>query len=334
MKREGRLIERITDLDNLYLAYWKAQRGKANRAEVKEYSEGLQERLLLLGKELGSGNIAVGEYRYVTIHDPKERKISVSPFKDRVMQHAIMNVCHDGFERYQVPQSYASRIGKGTYAAIEKARDNQKKWAWYLKMDMRKYFDSIDHSVLKEMLRRRFKDRVLLQVFDKIIESYSVVEGKGLPIGNLASQYFANHYLTAGDRFLTEKLRKGNFVRYMDDVVVWGDTKEELKDIRDKYKAFVEDNLKLLVKPEALNRVEKGLNFCGYRLFPDKTLLTKVSKHRFETKAKVYNIKLQRGEWSEQDYVAHIVPLLAFTQKAGCRGLRKKVFYSLNKRSD
>ncbi|GHT32987.1 hypothetical protein FACS189415_2290 [Bacteroidia bacterium] len=119
------------------------------------------------------GNIQVGDYHYFTIFDPKERIICAAAFGERVMHHALMNVCHPNFEQYQIYHSYASRIGKGTYAALKQACVYQKQYDWFLKLDVRKYFDSIDHDILKHLLSKRFKDKTLLNIFDKIIDSYN-----------------------------------------------------------------------------------------------------------------------------------------------------------------
>lgn len=225
MKRDGNLMWRIADLNNLYLAFWKAQKGKVRSREVVEFKAMLTENLRELQWELLNECVQIGHYRFFTIYDPKERYICAPPFKERVLQHAVMNVCDENFERYQLSCSYASRKGKGVYAAIEKAQEYQCRFNWYLKMDVRKYFDSIDHRILMNLLARRFKDAMLLRLFSKLIDSYSVTTGKGLPMGNLSSQYFANHYLAVADHYLKEKLKVKAVIRYMDDIVIWDNNK-------------------------------------------------------------------------------------------------------------
>ncbi len=329
MKRQGYLIEKIANLDNLYLAVWKAKKGKEGRTEVIKYTANLQENLRKLQTQITDAVIKVGNYRYVKIFDPKERLISVSPFSERVMQHAIMNICHDNFEKFQTPNSYASRKEKGTYAAIERAKKYQRQYSWFLKLDMRRYFDSIDHNILKRMLRRRFKDGKLLQIFDDIINSYSIEEDKGLPIGNLTSQYFANHYLAVADHYLKEGVKVNEFVRYMDDIVIWSNDKYELLKINKLYQEFCNNTLYLTTKPICLNRTSKGLPFCGYILFPNKVLLGRLSKKRFINKNNMYNEYLQNEIWNEKTYQQHIVQLLAFVLKADSYGLRTNTYKGL-----
>lgn len=147
MKRRGYVIEEICEMDNLRLAYWKAKRGKSAKQEVVRYTQDLQTHLLELWELLSQGKIPPIDYHYFTVFDPKKRQICATVFHQRVLQHALMNICYADFERYQTDDSYASRIGRGTYAALGKAIDNQKRYRYCLKLDVRKYFDSVRHDV-------------------------------------------------------------------------------------------------------------------------------------------------------------------------------------------
>lgn len=325
MKRTGNLALKVADPDNLRLAFWKAQKGKSFKANVIGYKNMLDSNLMNLREEILSANVVVGNYSYFTIFDPKERTICAADFHERVLQHALMNVCHDVFDRYQICHSYASRKGKGTYAAIEQAKKNQRKFKWYLKLDIRKYFDTIDHSVLLTMLQRKIKDRIVLKIFEKIIESYHLMQGKGLPIGNLTSQYFANHYLGKADHFVTEYLKVPAYIRYMDDMVLWGNDKSRLKEIGLTYREFITDDLKLTFKTFSVNKTNQGLPFCGYLIFPQKVLLKSKSKKRFIRKLKTYEKNLESATWSQKEYQVHVLPLLAFVKKANSHGLRKRI---------
>ncbi|MDR0811177.1 MAG: RNA-directed DNA polymerase [Paludibacter sp.] len=331
MKRTGNLIEKIADIDNLYLAFYKAAKSKCQRREVIDYRQRLDRNIAQLHSEILSGNMQVGNYHYFKIYDPKERIICAAAFAERVLHHALMNVCHANFEKYQIFHSYASRVGKGTYAALQQASVYQKKYAWFLKLDVRKYFDNINHEILKNMLRKRFKDEKLLILFDKIINSYnsqfsiSNSQLKGLPIGNLTSQYFANHYLAVADHFVTENLCILAYVRYMDDMVIWGNNKNELLLLGKNFQNFVEENLNLELKPFCLNSCEKGLQFLGYRLYKNHTQLSNQSKKRFTGKFKQYYYYLNNGLWNENVYQSHILPLLAFANHADTKNLRKKL---------
>ena len=202
MKRVNFLIENVADIDNLRLAFWKARKGKSYSKQVETYRTNLDANLLLLRSQILWGYIEVGNYYYFKIFDPKERQICASAFSEQVLHHALMNVCHPYFERVHIADSYASRKGKGTYAAVERAKDYTHRYPFFLKLDVRKFFESLSHVVMKQQLDNLFKDQQVLSIFSKIIDSYEAHPERGVPIGNLTSQYFANHYLTGLDHFI------------------------------------------------------------------------------------------------------------------------------------
>ncbi len=185
----------------------------------------LTENLKKLQEGLIGECVDVGHYRYFLIQDPKERTICAALFPERVLHHAVMNVTEPYFERKMIFDTYACRRDKGTDKAVERAFDFTRKSFWFLKLDIRKYFDSISHSVLLEILRTVFKDGQLLDLFQQIIETYQKTPGKGVPIGNLTSQYFANLYLSGFDHFIKDTLGIKRYVRYMDDMCLWGNNK-------------------------------------------------------------------------------------------------------------
>src|SRR5574344_1276754 len=228
MKRQGYLTENIADLDNLYEAFRKACRGKLRKQEVLLFRKDLDKNIATLRQQILTGCIDVGHYHLFTIFEPKERKICAAEFKERVLHHAIINVCHDIFDSTLIDTTYATRKGKGVYAAVNKAVQALTKYKYTVKLDVRKYYDNISHDILKTALRRKFKDGYLLLTLDKIIDSYSTQDGRGLPIGNLTSQYFANFYLSSLDHFIKEHLRAPIYIRYMDDMLIAGNSKERL----------------------------------------------------------------------------------------------------------
>ncbi|MDR0940880.1 MAG: SUMF1/EgtB/PvdO family nonheme iron enzyme [Bacteroidales bacterium] len=358
MKRANFLLDRIAEPDNLRLAFWKAQRGKSTKLAVEAYRRSLDANLKTLREELLSGEVSTGDYHYFTIYDPKERQICAAAFRERVLHHALMNVCHEYFETYQIYDSYACRLGKGTYAALGRAKEFQRKYRYFLKLDVRKYFDSINHDILKQLLQRRFKEPKLLAVFNAIIDSYSVERHSevrsieaiqpqrhcgldprhcgldpqspiqatcGLPIGNLTSQYFANHYLAYADRHLKEHLKSTAYVRYMDDMVLWENDKAKLLEIGKRYENFIREKLQLQLKPFCLNANDRGLPFLGYLLYASHTRLTANSRKRFAKKMENYAEKFAVGEWGQQEYQNHVLPLVAFTRHANTFVLRQKI---------
>ena len=270
----------------------------------------------------------IGSYRMFKVFEPKERVIHAADFPGRVMHHAIMNVCEPDLERAAIDDSYACRRGKGSLAAIAKARVFCDRYGWFLKMDIRKYFDSIDHEILYGLLCRQFKDRALKELFGRIIESYETTSGKGLPIGSLTSQHFANFYLAPLDRFVKETLRCRAYVRYMDDFVIWSDEREKLKEILPLLTRFLEERLRLHFKEAPfINRTSQGMDFLGYRLFPGKTRLNRRSKQRFLRKWRSYVDDFHFGVLDESSLQERVTALLTFLQHADTEGFRRKVFF-------
>lgn len=325
MKRASNLTEKIADTDNLYHAFYKAAKAKRIKNEVLDFERNIDVNLKNLQQQIISGNIKTGNYHYFKIYDPKERTICAASFPERVLHHAIMNICHPYFERQLIYHNYATRIGKGTYAALDKAKKYVKKHSFYAKLDVRKYFDSISHNVLNSLLERIFKDKTLLLVFDKIISSYEVNKGYGIPIGNLTSQYFANYYLSKADHFAKENLKIPGYIRYMDDILIFENDKNLLKEKLAKFKNFVETNLLLSFKPSTLNYTSMGVSFLGYRLFPDYVMLNSNSKRRFVNKLTKYQYLLLENIWTQNEFARHVLPLVSFTEYSKAKQLRKKV---------
>jgi RNA-directed DNA polymerase len=324
MKRAGNLIEKIADIENLYLAFWKARKGKNYAQDVIFFQKRLNINLAELRKQILNSNVNVGNYCYFTIYDPKKRKICAADFSERVLHHAIMNICHPYFEKKQIYDSYASRKNKGTYAALDKAAYFNAHYNWFLKLDFRKYFDSINHNVLKRQLQNLFKDKKLLNIFILIIDSYKVIENTGVPIGNLTSQYFANHYLSFADHFAKEYIKIPAYVRYMDDIVMWHNDKKVLLKAGYSFEKYTSEHLKLKLKPFCLNHNTHGLPFLGYLLYSNKIKLAHRSRFRFIKKFKEYRKNLKENVWSQKDFQQHIMPLFAFVEKADSKGFRKK----------
>lgn len=268
MKRKGNLFETVTSYENLIAAFRLAMRGCGNSPASCRFFYYLEPEILRLQAELNSGTYLPGAYRFFTLYDPKERIIAVAPFRDRVVHQAAVRVITPIYEPVFIYDSYASRPGKGTHAAIIRAQKFMRGWDWYLKTDIEKYFDSVNHDILMSVLRRKLKDRKLLDLLEKIIQNAPVPD-KGLPIGNLTSQFLANVYLDIFDHEIKDRMGIKGYVRYMDDFVFFSNSKHELSDIRLKIEDILFQRLALQLKPEAtwLNRCTHGLSFLGMRIF-------------------------------------------------------------------
>lgn len=330
MRRVGNLISQIADYDNIQLAYIKSCKGKQAKREVIEFRKNYDENIKEIRESLLSGDINVGNYNYFKIFDPKERLICAASFQERILHHAIMNVCHQYFERTLIYDTYATRVGKGVYKALFKAKSELSRYQNVAKLDFRKYFDSIDQCVLKDKLSRLFKDKSLLKIFDKIIDSYNVSKGKGVPIGNLTSQYFANFYLSSLDHRMKEVLRVPVYIRYMDDILIMDNDREQLKNYVKHLNDYSNSFLRLKLKEPVYRYNGAGVQFLGYIIKPYSLQLNGRSKKRFREKIIRYNEFYELGIFSEDEYQQHLLPLLAFSNYADNKEFQKAIIKGIN----
>jgi RNA-directed DNA polymerase len=324
MRRAKRLFDQIPERENLVLAVQKALRGKRSKGDARAFVARLDENLNALAEQLRSGRVRVGRATQFTIYDPKERLITAPCFAERVLHHAVMNVCEPAFEKRLIFHSYACRKGKGHFAALEAARRFAAGHAWFLKMDLRKYFDSIPKALLLERLGRVFAEKRLLDLFESILLAYRPGEACGLPIGSLISQHGANLYLDAVDRHVTERLGCGANVRYMDDFVVWGQDKERLKRVGRELGDVLE-TLGLQFKQEPyLNRTTHGMDFLGHRVFQRRVMLNRRSRARFVNRLRGVVDDLERGVTSEAQAQCRSTALCVFTRHFSSAGFRRR----------
>lgn len=316
MKRIGSLYDTICDMQNLYLAFYRAARGKRNKRSVISYGRNLDGNIQELHRQLLACDWHIGAYHYFLICDPKLRNICAAEFEERVLHHAVINVLEPVFERMQIFDSYACRKDKGTQRALLRCKDFAGRYKCAVKLDVRKYFDSISHDILRGLLRRKFKDRQLLALLDRIIDSYSVQPGRGIPIGNLTSQYFANYYLSFMDRFVKETLKVGGYLRYMDDFVLFGDNLSELKSFTAAVASFLDTQLRLVLKEPVFCKSDRGIPFLGFKVFNRKILLSRRSRLRLEARYKLFERQYGLGLCSDAELVHHIMPIFSWAAMA------------------
>lgn len=300
MKRYNNLFEQIISWQNFRLAFLKASKGKSRSSEVILFTTKLDENLEVLRHGIANQTYSIGEYRQFKIYDPKERIISVASFKDRVIHHAIINILEPIFEKQFIFHTYACRKGKGTHAAaryvFKKARSNN----FFLKLDIKKYFDSIDHTELKRQLIRIIKDKRCLILLFKIIDSYYFQENKGLPIGNLTSQFFANLYLSSLDHFILEQLKSACYARYMDDMIILADSVQELKEISHSIQMYIKQKLDLTLKQEIYGKVSKGIPFLGWEITNNSITVLSKTRKRMKKKLKEIQHDFLSGKITEE----------------------------------
>jgi retron-type reverse transcriptase len=325
MKRFAGIVPRIATWENVALAFHKAAAGKRRRPAVERFAANLDGELNDLVRELAGGSWQPGIYERFTVRDPKVRVIHAAPFRDRVVHHAIMNVAGPCFEHGAVAHSYACRQGRGNLAAVYHAARCTRSHRFFLKLDIRRYFDSIHHDTLRELFRRRFKDGAFLRLLDRVLDSFHVTAGRGIPIGSLTSQYFANLYLDAMDHWIMEGLGCPAYARYMDDFVLWHDDEGVLQRWLGEITAWLaaERRLELKSAPHPA-RCREGVPFLGYRITPAGVLLGRRARRRFSSTLRDCEEAHAAGRLSSLQLQRRTDALLAFVRVAECRSWRQR----------
>jgi retron-type reverse transcriptase len=308
MKRHGHLWESMISFESLLEAAAKAQRGKRFRPVVARFHFTLERELLVLQEELAAKTYRPGPYRSFYIYEPKKRQISAAPYRDRVVHHALIAVLEPIFERSFAMDSYACRKGKGTHAAVARCQHYARRFRYVLKADIRKFFPSVDHEILKQLIARKIKDPDVLWLVGQIIDHSNPQEEvlqwfpgddlftpterrRGIPIGNQTSQFFANVYLDPLDHLIRDTLGVDGYVRYVDDFLLFSDDKRHLAEMRAQLTGLLA-GLRLRLHPtkNVIFPTSQGIPFLGYRIFPTHRLLAKDNVRRFRRRAR----KMQR----------------------------------------
>lgn len=265
-------MERLAAPDALRAAMARAARGKRERASVRRFLENSAVELAALGEELRTGVYVPRPYAQFRIMDPKPRLITCADFRDRVAQHAICAALGPALERRFVADSYACRVGLGVHRAARRIQVFARRYAWAWKADIRAFYDSVDHALLLGILRPRFREAGVRRLLETIVRHPvpGQAPGKGLPIGNLTSQWFANAYLDLLDHHLKETLRVAGYLRYMDDFVVFADDRDSLEHVWRETVRFLRDRLQLELKTAAcaIRPTHEGVRALGMRIFP------------------------------------------------------------------
>jgi hypothetical protein len=272
MRSHGGLFERILAPQNLQTAVERAAQGKHARAPVQRFLAECPENLERLAEEPRTGDYRPRPYTQFGILDPKPRLISCANFRDRIVHHAVCAVLAPAIERRLIADNYACRPGKGSHRALLRAQTLARRHGWYLKTDIRRYYDSVDHTTLLGRLGRLCREPALRRLLAVIVEHPlpGQAPGKGLPIGNLTSQWFANFYLDELDHWVKEVRRIPGYVRYMDDIACWAPDKDTLFALAADMRVLLAERLGLVLKEERtlVAPVSEGMPFLGWRVFP------------------------------------------------------------------
>jgi len=347
LKRFGNLFPQIIAFENLLNASRKARRGKRFRPSTALFELNLEKNLFQLMRRLASKTYMPGAYTDFTIHDPKTRRISAAPYRDRVVHHALINVIEPLIGRSFIYDTYACIKGKGTHKAVARYRQFLPQNRFVLKCDISQYFFSIDHDILRQKVRHKVKCRDTLWLVDQIIASKHwparapldyfagddlftpVTRKKGIPIGNLTSQFFANLYLNDFDHFVKQTLGCRFYIRYCDDFVAFGNDKERLGETKDRIAEYLE-TVRLRLHPAKCRvyRTDEGVDFLGYRIYPEYMRVRKSNVKRFRKKLRIMVRQYKEGSIGLQDIQCSIHSWIGHVKHADSYGLREEILSS------
>jgi retron-type reverse transcriptase len=288
-------FEEVISLENLCEAWQEFIRGKRGKKDVQEFSLSLLDELVLLHEELVRGVYRHGAYHEFRINDPKPRVIHKASVRDRLLHHAIHRKLYPHFARRFITDSFSCQKDKGVHRALDrfqrqiwKVSRNHSRTSWVLKCDIRKFFASVDHFVLAELLEKQITDLKLLSLLHEIIGSFSVSPCKGIPLGNLTSQLFANVYMNPLDQFVKHDLRIRQYIRYADDFVFLSSDRAESLATLQAVRRFLSNTLALDLHPDkiVLKTAASGVDFLGWVHFPHYRVLRTKTKNRMRKRIK------------------------------------------------
>lgn len=340
-----KMYQQLTAWDNLLLAYRRASKGKRGQPNVAEFEYRLEENLLQLQADLQLQTYQPGPYRSFYIHEPKRRLISAAPFRDRVVHHALCNLIEPIFERSFIFDSYANRKEKGTHRALARCQHLARQYRYVLQGDVEQFFPAIDHAILRQTLAKKITDPPVMELIDRILaggvgvlaEVYQMrwfpgddllaaTRPRGLPIGNLTSQFWANCYLSPFDHFVKREVRCPAYERYVDDFLLFGNDKTMLWQWKE---AVVERlaRLRLTIHPGAQPRpVEEGIPFLGFITFPDHRRLKRSKGIYYRRKFRRMVQACRRGNLSLAELTAGVLGWVNHVRYGNTIGLRKAMF--------
>lgn len=344
MKRYGNLWSDILAWDNLCLAARRAQRGKRFRGNVLAFNYTREGELLKLRQELQTQTYQPGDYRTFRINDPKPRLISAAPYRDRVVHHALCNVIVPLIEGSLIDDTYANRLGYGTHRALRRFVKFARSHRYILQCDIYKYFPSIDHEILKGIVRQHLKCPDTLWLLDTVIDHSNpqepvtdyypgddlltpFIRRKGLPIGNLTSQFLANVYLNQFDHWCKETLKAKSYLRYVDDFALFSDDRNFLSQAKVAIAAQL-THLRLRLHPvkSQLFATQKGSNFVGFRVLPQQIRVRNDNLRRGRRRLRQMQRDYQRGHLTQKEIQQRLQSWEAHLSHGDTYHLRQGIF--------
>ncbi|NQT50230.1 hypothetical protein HQ571_06060 [Candidatus Kuenenbacteria bacterium] len=327
------IFSQIISIENLFFAWHEFKRGKRKKPDVQKFEFNLEDNLFKLNWILKTGRYKHGHYQQFSINDPKPRIIHKACVQDRVVHHAVFRVLYPIFDKSFIYDSYSCRINKGTHRAVKKLElftkntsRNYQFTCFILKCDIAKFFNTIDHQILIALIEKRIRDNPAMDLIREIIYSYRTIQDKGVPLGNLTSQLFANIYMNEFDQFVKHELKMKRYIRYTDDFVFIHYDEQYLKEIISRSKDFLWNKLKLKFHPEKISicKLNQGIDFLGYVVFPYHTILRTRSKQRMLAKTHKRLMEYNGGRISRVSFNQTIQSYYGMLQH--CHGYSNKEF--------
>ena len=284
--KDSHFYEYFLDINNLYEAYLSARKHKRNKKAIYEFEKSLGLNLSALKDELENFTYKPSEYRTFYVYEPKQRLIVAPNFRDSIVQHLIYNYIYDLFDRSFIHDNYGCRKLKGTHKASARLQEFMRKHnneKYYLQLDIRKYYYSINHNILKELISKKIKD---IRIVELIMLFVDTTSEKGLYVGNVLSQLFGLIYLNLLDHYIKRELKIKHYLRYVDDFVLVGLSKDEANALKIKIEKFLKDNLQLELSKFRLAKIKYGCNFVGFRTWQSMKFIRKHTLHNFSRKLK------------------------------------------------
>ena len=305
------IFDEIISLENLFLAWQEFRCGKSNRPDVQQFEFNLEDNLFKLHRELKDRTYRHSHYTAFSVCDPKPRRIHKACVRDRVLHHAVFRILYPIFDKNFIFDSYSCRLAKGTHRAVSRLESFARKLSWNnhknilaLKCDIRKFFDSVDQDILLKLISKKVSDDQALWLIETIVRSFKTEENKGLPLGNVTSQLFANIYLNELDQFVKHRLRIKYYLRYCDDFIIFNKNKDCLFKLTETISNFLESNLKLALHSDKIiiRKYHQGVDFLGYVVLPSYRVLRTKTKRRILKKIKNRHQELRNNLISEQSF--------------------------------
>ncbi|MFA5000764.1 MAG: reverse transcriptase/maturase family protein [Candidatus Paceibacterota bacterium] len=339
MRVYNNLFDQIVNLENLFQAWEEFKRGKQKKPDVLAFEKNLEQNIFQLHRDLTSRTYKHGPYSSFYIYDPKRRHIHKATVRDRVLHHAIFRVLNWVFGPTFIPRSFSCRFGKGTHKGVavleqmqQQVSHNYSRPGFALKCDVKKFFDTINHSFLLSIIKRRISDQNAIWLLEEIIESFlseysDLFNRRGVPIGNLTSQLFANVYMNEFDQFVKHELRVKNYVRYTDDFIVVSDNIDYLLGLIKPMVKFLKTELGLSLHPEkvGIGKIFQGTDFLGYVLLPYHRRLRKRSERRMWRKIDLSKKNYENGLISPNCYKGTINSYLGVLSHANTHKQSEKI---------